>query len=611
MSRFLPAVCNQGQQGACTAFAVAGALTILRSQSRNKTYDLNRVLDFNSFYSPAFIFNIAKSKYPYPRSEQCVDGISFIDAFLIARDYGSVPWLSCRYNPAGTAGCLSINYPDSKAIKDGRQNRIITFQRPDLDLNVFKCLLADKPGYPICISVMIDQLYKNASNNREGAAIWAKKGPPIVGQANNRHAMLIVGYADSIRCFKVLDSRGFEKGDNGFLWLSYDLLRDKVIYDAYVCSFDDNLLKSQKSVGATDLDLKVGSTKTSWLKQGYYRKFNGFKVFCSRIDRRAGTVNFSISDAHTDQVLVPNILLTLNQQKYFTLRGKTFSLYLKDFTFKGKNVFKKAIEFDISLSAERVDEQFYRLGSTKEDLELLFSNTFIRQGREEKRAMFYIGHKPNIGLGDQLDENNDVTNQATLSGTDSSLIYPSLPSISTYSYSGDTTIKSPFDFRVNNFLAAMSADMDDSLRSFLNSNSHLRVTKCGWQYDNLDIGKYWFSKEDTTAMYDSVDAKGNVVPPVLIYGIYNLYSLEGTLHVDSAMSNNMRNRLAKGVTFVLRQNKRYPLATITLRLEGEDVRIKTNGKIPVFACKMPVYMVQHPSLVRRVFTNLFSKPHYK
>jgi len=412
LSKYLPAIGDQGTQGSCTAFSVAEALTILRNQHDSKTFNIRILQDLNTFCSPAFIFNIGKSKYPFPRSENCEDGISFIDAFIVARDYGIVTWPFIKYNPNGTAGCESKNFPDYKALKEGQKNKIVTFQRPDLDLNLFKCLLADNPGYPICIAVNIDKEYKKASNKESGSAIWAKKGISIAGQVNNRHAMLIVGYNDSIQCFKVLDSRGIEKGDNGFLWLSYDLLASRVIYDAYVCSFDGSLLKSQKAInsGSADLYLNIGSTKSTWLKQGYFRTFNGFRISCNEIDLLNKRVTFRIVDAYTKKVLVANITLTLYQQKYFTLKGKTFSLSLKSFERKGYGIFKKAIVFDISVSNEKIGEQFepfIKYGNLKEDFERLFYG-FISKTKDEMQNTEYIGQLINFSVGDIVSSNSNL-----------------------------------------------------------------------------------------------------------------------------------------------------------------------------------------------------------
>lgn len=409
LSMYLPAVGDQGKQGSCTAFSVAGALTILSNAKANKTFT-RTVHEFDLFYSPAFIFNIAKARYPFPRSENCVDGITFIDAFLVVRDNGIVPASMSRYNPLGNGGCVSSFYPKEQVLTSARKKSINTFQRIDLNLKLFKCLLADKPGYPICIAAKIDQNYKRASDRLDNST-WSTNGPPLAAAANNRHAMLIVGYDDSRKAFKVLDSRGGAKGDNGFIWISYALLDNRTIYDAYVCSFDNDLLKSQRSQGATE-DLTEGGTRETWLKENYFRIFNGLQIACVDIDRKNKTVVFEITNANT-QEYITQVTLKLHAQKYFEIDGKIFSIYPKEIKMAGRNPFTPAIWFDVSVNSGSIVENVVNKGLFRENLEKLYRMTFIDRTDASMRKLTYLGSAPakNGMLGHLLDKELKILNR--------------------------------------------------------------------------------------------------------------------------------------------------------------------------------------------------------
>src|SRR5258705_10634440 len=64
LSTFLPFVEDQGVQWSCTAFSVCAALSILDNQQHGKRFNTPDFSARNYIFSPAFIFNVAKSKYP-------------------------------------------------------------------------------------------------------------------------------------------------------------------------------------------------------------------------------------------------------------------------------------------------------------------------------------------------------------------------------------------------------------------------------------------------------------------------------------------------------------------------------------------------------------------
>jgi hypothetical protein len=610
LSKFIPAIGNQGVQGSCTAFAVAEALTILDNQKKKRKFSIHQLQDFNYFYSPAFIFNVGKSKYPVPRSEKCEDGISYIDAFLVARDYGCSPWHLAVYNPSGTAGCSSNYYPSDKAFKEAKKNKIITFQKPDLDVNVFKCLLADEPGYPICIAAYIDKEYLNASYKKNGNALWLKKGGST-GLTNNRHAMLIVGYADSINCFKVLDSRGYDRGDDGFIWMSYDLLRNNTIYDAYVCAFDGELLKSQKSTGEAEIQLNEGSIATSWLKEGYYRTFNGFRIWCRKVDVKNQKAVYRIIDNHTDEPLTPSVTLNVNQQKYFNIKDKTLSIFLKGFERKGKNIFNKASVFDISITGEKLNEEFVKRGSTKEDVTRLFYLTYVSQlfkkAYNDDNSV-YIGFNNNYKIGDVVNSDNELKLSNPVDNMDSlGLIHHNGIVTTTFDHSYDIslivdtmkntnsslndsirtsfmTFHSKSDFHLNYFLEALSAKFDDSLTAFLKNNTNLEVTSVSWSSDVSRIGSslldsFLNSKNTVFENYSRTVMEND---SKIITELINLDSLEGRLKIKEPPSKYMLDKLKEGIIVSLKNGNSKNLAMLKLSLsdKGDDIKISLKGKWP-------------------------------
>jgi len=585
LSKYVAVIGDQGQQGSCTAFSVAQALTIMMNQKDNKIFNRNLAEDYNRFLSPAFVFNIGKSKYPHPRSENCADGISYIDAFVVTRDFGISSWANSKYNSSGNSGCESQYFPSKRALTEGAKNKIATFQRPDMNVNLFKNLLADDPGYPICIAVHIDKGYKAASNRTNGSPIWRTNGGAIPNQTNDRHAMVIVGYADSIGCFKVLDSRGKTKGDEGFIWMSYDLLSNGTIYDAYVCSFDDRLLKSQKSTGEADLDIQVGGIKETWLKKGFFRTFNGLRVDCLDLDSKNGTAVISITDANTGLMLVSGQVLLLNEQKYFSFKGRTFSIFPKFFQTRGANVFKKALVFDVSLSNEAITEEFVQKGSLREDLEYLYKATFVPPtGR--KQVLVYSGIYGRLAIGDLYNKSDNLIMKGPLPLDSLKLLISSGPLATIHNYQGQrvqgAVRPTNTDFHFNYLLSATGAQFSKEMQDFLNRNSDATITDVTWEEEVLMYNQfvnYLNAHPNYQGYIDQLKIKDNKI----VTSAVSILKLAGTLRIEEQPPLPLKEQLSKGVTIAL-ENLQPRINTMTLRLsdDGSTIQVSFNGKIPVF-----------------------------
>lgn len=335
LSRYLPYVGDQGLQWSCTAFSVAAALTILDNQEKGKVFaaTIPGAKDYN--FSPAFVFNVAKSKYPNPRRSACNVGISYIDAFLVVLYHGMVTYKDLDYDGGSLASCGKP--VDDQTIKKAGKTKILTFQKPEMTNEVFKALLSD-PGYcyPINISVNIDSKYKNAGKYNEP---W-KESSVITGQ----HAMCIVGYDDGKKAFKVLDSRGTNWGDKGYIWIGYSLMQNRaVVFDAYVCSFDDKILRDMQQPG--DAVASTAIKDTNWVKGGYYQPFNRFRIACAEINKKTKVSKILIRDLATGNELTSIGAIALNDTKRFEVPGGYIDIEVYDISTNRGLTTKPAAEF--------------------------------------------------------------------------------------------------------------------------------------------------------------------------------------------------------------------------------------------------------------------------
>ena len=217
LSPYFPTPGNQGSQGSCTAWAVAYAL---------KTYqeDFERDWGVNSVstrFSPAYVYN------------QLTDngsGTKISDAMELIVEQGVCTLAQMPYNqndyttqPTDTQRANAAAY---KA-KDWYSIWGIDNVRREI-----------YEGNPVVVSIPIypdfDNL--NATNNR----VYDN----LSGTFRGYHAITLVGYDDTDRTFKFINSWGTGFGDGGYGWLSYDVFSDSLGCNGWGYILIDNTSKN-------------------------------------------------------------------------------------------------------------------------------------------------------------------------------------------------------------------------------------------------------------------------------------------------------------------------------------------------------------------------------
>ncbi|HNQ66912.1 MAG TPA: C1 family peptidase [Bacteroidales bacterium] len=214
-------------QGSCAAWAIAyGAMSYYFNdeQGYNKLY--------NKVFSPAFLYNQTKT------TNDCNSGLYFetyydtIGAFNFIMKNGVCKWSDMPYY---FSGCNCYNIPDESQIEKAKKYRIKSYYSVNTtSVKTLKNVLYR--GDPIIIAVDTDEDFYYLGNE-----VWK---PDYTKEPDGCHAMLIVGYDDNRRAFKILNSYGIYWGDNGYLWLSYDHI--ECIIEAYVIVPDYSHITTEK-----------------------------------------------------------------------------------------------------------------------------------------------------------------------------------------------------------------------------------------------------------------------------------------------------------------------------------------------------------------------------
>jgi len=201
---------DQNPNNNCVGWAVGYALkTYLEKLEYNWDLSMNSHL-----FSPTFIYN----QINLPDDYGGEDGGAYIsDALNLLQNKGCATYATMPNDADITAN------PSVAAFSEAENYKIFAYWKILISTNVFKAFLATNT--PIIIGYHIyDDFWLNDDN---------KIYDNLDGELRGNHANVLVGYDDNKKAFKVMNSWGEDWGENGFGWVSYNIIGDAV-YEAYV-----------------------------------------------------------------------------------------------------------------------------------------------------------------------------------------------------------------------------------------------------------------------------------------------------------------------------------------------------------------------------------------
>ncbi len=209
-----PAVGNQGTLGSCTAWAMAYAATGILAMRK-----YGREIKF----SPSFLYN----QIQHIKNHDTCRGTDVKMALTLLQHQGACRWEEMPYD---VNGC--DRQPTAEMHWSALSNRIKWGRLANCAVvEEYKAHLAN--GHPIVFNVNCTTEY---TKHAGGDGYWCIYGEFV---PNKYHAMCVVGYDDNKtyggkRGFlKIMNSIGPLNGDNGFLWIAYDLVQTGTILEAY------------------------------------------------------------------------------------------------------------------------------------------------------------------------------------------------------------------------------------------------------------------------------------------------------------------------------------------------------------------------------------------
>lgn len=217
ISSKMPPVGNQGMQNSCVAWAVAYASrSYWNATAKNTTYlGSDGKLNEEAIFSPSFIYNQINKGLD--------NGSSYADALELMKNVGVCTLKDMAYSEKDYT-----TKPTSTQLNSATNYKIKNWGRINISEASFKRFLYY--DYPIIIATQIDDNFKKLSDKLpNGEYIW--KTLSVNGTSG--HAMVIVGFDNEKKAFKVQNSWSDKWANKGFIWLDYELLT-KVIREAYI-----------------------------------------------------------------------------------------------------------------------------------------------------------------------------------------------------------------------------------------------------------------------------------------------------------------------------------------------------------------------------------------
>ena len=278
---------NQGTQGSCSAWACSyAAQTIL---GYNKFGSIE-----NAKRSPGFVYNQTKL------TNDCDSGAHIITVLDFLENNGSCSYSSMPYNESDCA-----SQPSNDLKFEAGLNTIEWATLIKNNVNDFKESL--RLGFPIVITFNVTKSFDLMANHD---GIWNDNS--LLYSTNlykngirGKHASCIIGYDDEKQMFKAINSWGTNSGDNGFFWITYNLVANNCLNGAYIMyNLSDDIYPSligndficdNETYSINDLPTNATTTwscSTYWGPLVYQTK----ALLCTKIDNENAVFSRNIKN---------------------------------------------------------------------------------------------------------------------------------------------------------------------------------------------------------------------------------------------------------------------------------------------------------------------------
>ena len=244
---------NQGQQGSCLAFALTSIFEYLMNVGypQQEGYDL----------SEAFLYYNARH-LDENGSVNEDGGSKFIPSLEALRKFGLAQEKVCQYKESDYD-----KKPSDEAYKDAATRKLVKAMNVERNSKAIKSAIYD--GYPVACSFTLTESFNDSSDGyipmpseEEIAAVTGNSG---TGKGlHTYHAMVIVGFSDTLKRFVVRNSWGETWGDNGYCYIPYSYIDDErllnfacIINEVATLGNTSSIVKYRPALEINNSDTKI------------------------------------------------------------------------------------------------------------------------------------------------------------------------------------------------------------------------------------------------------------------------------------------------------------------------------------------------------------------
>lgn len=210
LSQYMPPPGDQGDQQSCVGWAVAYAVKSYQEQRELRwAFFEGGALKRDRVFSPSYVYNQINNGLNV--------GTHFPRALNLVAEYGAAPLSAMPYSSFDAAVSQSAHAA-------AKRYRIDTWRTVNAQAPMeVKAQIA--AGFPVMIGAEIDEGFGRLSGDR----MWRAHE----GEVKGGHAMVVVGYDDARKAFRLINSWGADWGDGGYVWVTYEHFV-RVVREAYV-----------------------------------------------------------------------------------------------------------------------------------------------------------------------------------------------------------------------------------------------------------------------------------------------------------------------------------------------------------------------------------------
>lgn len=200
LSAYFSTVKNQGSIGSCTAFPIAAVYEFFAKQNK-KSVDISELFVY---------YNTRDLK-----GKSNLDiGATLLDTIHSVKEKGACHSESHPYSIDSF-----VNKPTEEAYNEARHQVVNNAARININEKDFKQAIAN--GHPVIIGLKI---FESFYPKNESGIVPFPSDNESRDTNHGSHALLVVGYNDDEKLFKIRNSWGEEFGDKGYCYVPYDYI---------------------------------------------------------------------------------------------------------------------------------------------------------------------------------------------------------------------------------------------------------------------------------------------------------------------------------------------------------------------------------------------------